>query len=78
MSEFRRFYLQRDEDVSGYSGTGRVADGIQFNDGTCVLRWNSSTASTVIYNSIKELEYLHGHDGKTKIVWVDNMLDVLD
>lgn len=78
MSDFRRFYLQRDEDESGISGTGRVVDGVQFNDGTVVIRWNSKTASTSFYNSMKEMEFLHGHDGKTKVVWIDSILDVID
>lgn len=78
MSEFRRFYLQRDEDESGISGTGRVVDGVQFNDGTVVIRWNSNTASTSFYNNMKEMEFLHGHDGKSKVVWIDSILDVID
>ena len=71
MVGLRRFYLNRMEDVSGQSGTGRIANGIQFPDGQCVLRWVGKTPTTVIYNNIKELEGLHGHDGKTKVVWID-------
>lgn len=78
MTNFRRFYLQRDEDVSGYSGTGRVADGVQYNDGVIALRWNGNTPTTTIYNNIKEMDYLHSHDGRTKIVWVDPIIDVID
>ena len=40
----RVFALIRDVDVSGVSGTGVVAEGVQFSDGTCVLRWTASTA----------------------------------
>ena len=29
----RRFYLQRDEDATGISGTGKVAEGILFSTG---------------------------------------------
>jgi hypothetical protein len=35
----KRFRLVRDRDVSGVSGTGIVAEGTMFSDGTCVLRW---------------------------------------
>jgi hypothetical protein len=31
----RRFYLERDRDVSGVSGTGRVTDGVPWPDGSC-------------------------------------------
>ena len=42
----RIFSLVRHEDVSGVSGTGRVADGVEFNDGTVVLRWLTMGGST--------------------------------
>lgn len=68
----RRFYLQRDEDETGTSGTGRVADGVQFVDGTCVLRWLTAHTSTAIYSNPAEVELIHGHGGKTRIVWIDS------
>lgn len=34
----RTFRLVRDEDVSGVSGTGAVADGVRWPDGTVTLR----------------------------------------
>lgn len=71
MSGFRRFYLQRNEDETGKSGTGRVADGVQFADGTCVLRWLTHYGSTAVYNNIGELEFIHGHGGKTQVTWLD-------
>lgn len=39
MSEPRLFVLDRVEDVSGVSGTGVVAEGIEFSDGVGALRW---------------------------------------
>ena len=35
----RTFELHRDTDVSGVSGTGVVAEGVEFADGTTVVRW---------------------------------------
>jgi hypothetical protein len=67
----RRFLLLRKEDVSGVSGTGIVAEGVEFVDGVCVLRWMSDTASTAVHDNIGKLEAIHGHGGATKIVWVD-------
>jgi len=75
--DLKRFYLQRNEDVSGISGTGRIANGIQFPDGVCCLRWTGKTPTTVIYNNITELEQLHGHDGKTRVVWLDTNISIM-
>lgn len=62
------FYLERDVDASGVSGTGRVAQGFVFKDGTCALRWLTEHRSTAVYASLAELEAIHGHNGSTRIV----------
>jgi hypothetical protein len=67
----RRFELCRHDDVSGISGTGRVAEGIQFSTGKCVIEWLSRTPSISIFDSIEELLTIHGHDGKTELIWLD-------
>lgn len=51
------------------SGTGLVAEGVQFSDGTVVLRWRGEHASTVVWKSLVDAMAIHGHDGKTKVVW---------
>ena len=74
----RTFHLQRDEDMSGLSGTGVVAEGVEFDDGTTVVRWREITgpnydrgvrATTVVFPSVEAVEALHGHNGATRIVW---------
>lgn len=67
----RRFELVREEDVSGVSGTGVVAEGVAFSDGVTVLRWLRAGGSTAIYNSAEHMEQIHGHDGRTVILWLD-------
>lgn len=67
----RRFVLERDEDVSGVSGTGTVADGVVWPDGTVALRWRGPRASTAVWASIADVEAVHGHDGSTRVVWLD-------
>lgn len=67
----RRFELHRDQDASGVSGTGVVAQGIQFDDGTCALRWLSQHRSTAMYESVRDIELIHGHGGLTRLVWLD-------
>lgn len=66
----RPFNLDRLEDESGVSGTGTVAQGVVFDDGTCAMRWLTNKASTAIYDSITDLEAIHGHGGKTKVVYL--------
>lgn len=71
VSKMRRFVLQREEDASGVSGTGIVAEGVEFTDGTATIRWLTHYSSTGIYDSIKPLDAIHGHEGKTRVVWLD-------
>lgn len=63
--------LIRNKDKTGISGTGHVAEGAQFQDGTCVLRWVGERQSTVIWASVQDVEAIHGHGGDTVIEWVD-------
>lgn len=67
----RTFYLERLEDETGISGTGIVTEGVQFSNGSCVMRWLTATSSIAIYNSIEELEQIHGHGGRTVVRWAD-------
>lgn len=71
----RRFYLFRKEDSSGMSGTGRVADGIEFENGQVAMTWKKEFPSITVFPSISIVEKLHTHNGKdpTKIVWVDEI-----
>jgi hypothetical protein len=70
----RRFVIQRNEDVTGCSGTGLVAYGVEWPDGTVAIRWNSETPSTVIWGSIDEALKVHGHGGRTHVEWIDDEL----
>ena len=63
------FRLMRDVDETGVSGTGHVADGVVWHDGTCAVRWRTDTRSTVIYDRLADVEKIHGHGGKTRVVW---------
>ena len=67
----RRFELHRIEDKTGVSGTGVVAAGLTFSAGHACLRWKTQYRSTTIYDSMADVEAIHGHGGTTKIVWVD-------
>ena len=67
----RRFYVERVEDESGVSGTGRVAEGCEFDNGKVAMQWLSHKPSVTIFDNIKHLKDLHGHKGKTIVVWID-------
>lgn len=67
----RRFQLDRREDATGVSGTGVVAEGVQFTDGSAALRWLSRYTSTAAYASMADLEAIHGHNGATRVIWLD-------
>lgn len=67
----RRFILRRLADATGVSGTGHIADGVRFDDGTCVLRWRTAFASTAVYDSHATLMAIHGHNGQTVCDWTD-------
>lgn len=78
MTTTRTFVLVRDHDVTGISGTGPVADGVVFPDGTTVMRWRDQQGpnadrgvrpTTVVHESPDSVTALHGHNGATRIVW---------
>lgn len=68
----RRFNLVRSEDFSGVSGTGNVAQGVVFDDGTAAMRWLTATASTAVYASIDDVVAIHGHEGRTTVEFLDD------
>jgi hypothetical protein len=64
----RTFHLQRVEDVSGVSGTGRVAEGVVFSNGLVALTWLSEHPTVSVYPSLAAVEAVHGHAGRTQVV----------
>jgi len=66
----RTFYLQRNEDWNGISGTGVVAVGFEFED-RAVLQWRGKEGSTFWYDSVEMVEHVHGHEGRTLVVRVN-------
>jgi len=74
MRTVRLFNLVRSEDKSGVSGTGVVAEGVEFSDGSCVMRWLSDKTSTAIYASVERLISIHGHEGATRVQYADSMV----
>ena len=65
----RMFVLDRREDETGVSGTGIVAEGVEFANGKCTLAWTTEFKSVAVYDSLADVEKIHGHDGRTRVVF---------
>ena len=66
----KAYHLRRDHDVSGKSGTGHIAQAVEFDDGTVVVHWSgdktkAGVASTEVFSSIADMLKVHGHEGRT-------------
>jgi len=70
----RPFQLVRDVDETGVSGTGVVAEGCEFSGGVAVVRWVTEwpTSSVLHDRGMASVKHIHGHGGKTRIVYTDN------
>jgi hypothetical protein len=68
-SRARTFKLVREDDETGISGTGIVAEGIEFSNGMCAMSWLTAMHSVAIYPNAKQLEAIHGHNGRTKLAF---------
>jgi len=66
----RLFKLKRLTDISGVSGTGYVAEGVEFHDGQCVLSWFGRWHTIETLPSLEAVEAIHGHNGATEIEWL--------
>ena len=68
-TDMRTFKLKRNQDLSGVSGTGIVAEGVVLSDGECVLHWLSAFGSISIYRTMDDLVRVHGHEGASEVVY---------
>jgi hypothetical protein len=67
----RRFILLRVEDVSGSSGTGRVAEGVLFTNGWVSMCFPLEPMSIKFFQSIDDVMKIHSHGGRTRLHWQD-------
>jgi hypothetical protein len=68
-NSIRPFYLHRIVDASGVSGTGVVAVGVVLPSGKAVLEWCSRWKTVTIFESVHQIERIHGHGGRTILHW---------
>ncbi|MGW0581934.1 hypothetical protein ACWD25_39715 [Streptomyces sp. NPDC002920] len=73
------FVVQRDEDVSGISGEGVIAEGVRFSDGWVATHWldkppmNEPKTDVWHHKGIEPFRKIHGHGGRTRILWADEV-----
>jgi hypothetical protein len=70
----RRFAMRRWDDPTGVSGVGIVAYGVAWSDDRVVMRWLGTTtgvAQVCVFDSMDDLMRVHGHGGRSEVVWVD-------
>lgn len=70
----KRFHVVRKQDISGVSGTGYVAEGCKFTDGSVVVRWRvpGKPNSMEFHDTVAGFIEIHGHGSATMVEWVDN------
>lgn len=67
----RVFFLLRHVDVSGVTGTGIVAEGTEWTDGSVSLRWRHEHASTTFYEAgVRAVLAVHGHRGASEVIYL--------
>jgi len=72
--EARLFKMVRNNDETGVSGTGVVADGIEYPNGMVSVCWRSKTPSVNVYRSFVEFKHVHidAHPSNdTEIHWAE-------
>ena len=72
----RLFRLVREQDLTGVSGIGEVAEGVEFSDGTVAMRWKVpvGAGSTAFFRSIHDVKAVHGHGGATMVMFTREVL----
>lgn len=64
----KKFYFLRHIDVNGYSGTGVVAEGVIFDDGTGAFTWLTPMKTVTTFWDMADIDFMHGHGGKTDVI----------
>lgn len=80
LAHARYYAVDRDEDVSQVSGTGRIAYAIELADYDVgvLLVWDTKWTTVDWRPSMAVLEEIHGHNGSTRITPLTPAADQLD
>lgn len=65
-----KFEMSRGNDSSGVSGTGKVVEGVIFDNGQVVIRWVTESGCIAVWNSFREFLNVHvlSHPGNDTII----------
>ncbi|CAG0948017.1 hypothetical protein ANRL1_04830 [Anaerolineae bacterium] len=65
--------LMRADDTTGISGTGRVAQIVEFESGKVAVAWcaDGRPQSVAVYNNLDEAKIVHGHSGSKFVLVLD-------
>lgn len=66
----RCFTLHRDHDIDGIHGTGRVAEGVVWTDGTVSVHWMGAKPSWVHHRTLGDAATVQGPTN-TRLEWLD-------
>jgi hypothetical protein len=70
----RAFVLIRSLDVSGVSGTGVIAEGVVWWNGSASVCWRGRMPSMTFFpGGIPAIEAIHGHAGSTRVHYLDDL-----
>lgn len=69
----RRFYLERIKDETGVSRTGRVLEGVLWQNGEVTVQWRPPHSTFGFYHSLREFEIIHVdcHPSCNVIRWLE-------
>jgi hypothetical protein len=70
----RRFYLERQGDITGLSGTGRCLEGVLWQNGKVTVQWRPPLATIAIYDDFETFEklHVHGHPSSNVVGWLEH------
>lgn len=68
----KRGYLERFVDVSGVSGIGNIAEVCISSNGRVAVFWPPPNESVASFPNVATLLNVHGHQGKTRLVLLDD------
>jgi hypothetical protein len=72
----RRFNVIRKKDISGISGTGLVAEGVEFHDNQVCVSWFGKHQIVEVSKDLDTWKAVHGHGGSTVLEFIDNDLKI--
>ena len=70
----RVYRLHRTEDPSGVSGTGDVAEAVEFENGKVAVSFFGAVSSVIVYDKFSDAVTIHGHGGKTEFLYLGQYL----